>query len=200
MIIKSISKKGKEYKVLFENGDSFLCNIEPLVKANLSKGDFVDNNIISKLSKESRFIDLKSKMLKFITYRKRSEHEIFERFFAQGFESDLIKEAILHFRQLNYIDDDNFAKIFVRELVKVRKYGNKRILMEINKHKLNESMCMDEMDKLYDVILENLKNSITKKIKGLDLEDPLAIKKVVEYHIRKGYEIEDIKSILKPLT
>ena len=58
---------------------------------------------------------LKTKMLKYIFYKRRTEKEIIEKFKDE--ESDIFEEAVETLKELGYIDDSDYVSRYIHDVM-----------------------------------------------------------------------------------
>ena len=61
---------------------------------------------------------LKTKMLKYIFYKKRTEAEILEKF--KNEDNDILDETIENLKELGYINDEIYVEKFIHEVVALK--------------------------------------------------------------------------------
>ena len=66
----------------------------------------------------SKVDKLKTKMLKYIFYKKRTEKEVWEKF--KNEDSELLEETIENLKELGYINDEIYVEKFVHEVVALK--------------------------------------------------------------------------------
>ena len=67
------------------------------------------------LERLERIDKLKTKMLKYIFYKKRSEKEVREKF--KNEENDILEETIENLKELGYINDVSYVDRFMHEAI-----------------------------------------------------------------------------------
>ena len=75
--------------------------------------------------------------LNLLGYRARSEAEIRDRLARYGYVGETIEAVILRLEELGYLDDVEFARTKARE--KARRYGPRRVSVELRKSGVGES-------------------------------------------------------------
>lgn len=65
---------------------------------------------------------LKTKILKYIFYKKRTEKEILEKF--KNEDSDILDETIETLKELGYINDEKYVERFMHEAIALEKFIN----------------------------------------------------------------------------
>lgn len=140
----------------------------------------------------------KNRALKILEYRMHSEKEIYDKLRRAGAMPEDIEEVIEFLREYNFVNDYEFAKMCAKDLKEFKKYGKKRVKMELLKKGVSlpyienalESIEWDEEEMLYPMI---------KKRLGGDF-DSKNIDKCVRYFIYKGYGIGEIKRNIEKIT
>ena len=61
------------------------------------------------------FDKLKTKVLKYIMYKKRTEREIIQKF-SSSVDQNLLEDVIEHLKEIGYINDENYIERAVNEL------------------------------------------------------------------------------------
>ena len=119
--IKKLSKKGNfSEKNADENADEEENDIS---KSSFEKDNSikVENNNFKKVQLEDteysleEFDNAKTKILKYVLYKKRSENEIIKKF-ENEFDSDLVKAVVSDLKEKGYINDSDYIKRSVNEL------------------------------------------------------------------------------------
>lgn len=103
----------------------------------------------------------------------------------------MVEKAVLKLEELGYIDDLNYAVSYINS----RKYGKQRITYNllqkgISKEKIEQAYMDIQEETEKDVEDEKLKKAILKNIKKEE-------KKLVQYLVRQGFELDKIFRKLK---
>jgi regulatory protein len=69
--------------------------------------------------------------LRILTRRDHSKHELIQKLEARGYAAEIIDDVISQCEQLDYINDERTAQVFIRQLHR-KGYGMKRIAFELN--------------------------------------------------------------------
>ena len=150
------------------------------------------------------------KILNFVSYRKRSEKEISDRFskYLSKYrllpeEQEEIKSRIYStLKQDGYLDDADFASTYIREIVDFKKPLSK---IKIYQFLMKKGIPKDTIEELLQLLPEDfIKQSVLKdaqkKLKTLRVGDTFTKKrKLSEYLFRKGYPSDVIRSVVDSL-
>ncbi len=69
---------------------------------------------LSNLKKEQTYEKAKNQVFRFLSYRERSEKEVKDYLQRKGYTIDVIEKVIKRMKELNYLDDRRFAKLWVK--------------------------------------------------------------------------------------
>ncbi len=177
MIIEKIKKN----KLYLSNEE--IIDISPSIKQRygLKVGDDIES-LYDDISYEASL----EKGIFLLSLKDRTKKEIQMKLNEKYRNEKMVEKAVLKLIELGYIDDLNYAISYINS----RKYGKQRIIYNLlqkglNKEKIEEaySTIQDETEK--DIEEEKLKKVILKNIKKDE-------KKLVQYLVRQGFELDNI--------
>ena len=177
MIIEKIQKN----KLYLSNEE--IIDISPSIKQRygLKVGDDIES-LYDDISYEASL----EKGIFLLSLKDRTKKEIQMKLNEKYRNAKMVEKAVLKLFELGYIDDLNYAISYINS----RKYGKQRITYNLlqkglNKEKIEEaySTIQDETEK--DIEEEKLKKVILKNIKKDE-------KKLVQYLVRQGFELDNI--------
>ena len=142
---------------------------------------------------EAEKIDkLRSKMMKYILYKKRTEMEVRQKFCDE--DENVVEDAIEYFKELNYIDDENYIQRSMQEFINLKNLSLKEISYKLCQKGVNKRLVEDYIAKHEDELLayelQSAKKIWNKKIQNSDENS------VKEFLHKKGYSQETIQKIL----
>lgn len=136
----------------------------------------------------------KTKVLKYILYKKRSEYEIRNKF-SKSIEENLLDDIIEYLKEAKYIDDGQFIEKTINNFMILKNLSIKEIQYKLISKGLNKNLIEDyiynENEELNNYEIKSAKNIIYKKSNTMELED------IKVYLIKKGYKIENINSAIE---
>ena len=136
----------------------------------------------------------KTKVLKYILYKKRSEYEIRNKF-SKSIEENLLDDIIEYLKEAKYIDDGQFIEKTINNFMILKNLSIKEIQYKLISKGLNKNQIEDyiynENEELNNYEIKSAKNIIYKKSNTMELED------IKTYLIKKGYKIENINSAIE---
>lgn len=136
----------------------------------------------------------KTKVLKYILYKKRSENEVRTKFLGI-IDENLLEDIIEYLKQAKYIDDKEYIRKTVNNFIalknlSIRELKYKLLSKGLNKNDI-EDYIYENVEKLDDYETKSASNIIYKKVNSLDQEE------IKRYLIKKGYKIESINNALQ---
>lgn len=78
-----------------------------------------------------------------MSFRARSEKEIYDRMMQKGYEPSVIANTIQYLKEQRYINDKDFAETFIRDKVELNRYGRNRIKSELLKRVFQKNSLMN---------------------------------------------------------
>ena len=140
------------------------------------------------------FDELKTKVLKYIMFKKRTELEI-KRKFANIENQNLLEDVIEQLKEIGYINDEGYIQKTVNEYIKLNNLSLKELKYKLMSKGVNGDLIDDyiynhtEDFERYEI--DSAKNILLKKQNVLDSE------KLVQYLLKKGYKLESIKTAIE---
>ena len=135
------------------------------------------------------FDKTKTKILKYIMYKKRTENEIRIKFNTR--DEDLLEDSIEYLKEAGYINDKNYIERAVAEFKNLKNMSIKEIIYKLYskgiKRDVLEDYISEHIDELEEYEKQSAHNIINKKIHNTEKED------IINYLLRKGYKRDNIK-------
>lgn len=127
----------------------------------------------------------KTKVFKYITYKKRTEQEVRNKFKGQ-IEEEMLEEIIDYLKEANYLNDYDFIERQVNEYMNLKTLSIKEIKYKLMTKGLDRKLIEEYIVKNYDSLNEYEKKCI-EKIKQKKKE--LTEEEIKQYLYRKGYKV-----------
>lgn len=145
-----------------------------------------------KNSQTEEFDKLKTKVLKYILYKKRTEKEVRQKFSSSDVNQNMLEDVIENLKENNYINDQNYVERAINEFLAI----NTLSLKEIKNKLYVKGISNDIIDMYFYKHKEELEeyeakcaNKIANKKKTqMEQED------IKKFLYRKGYSEESIKN------
>ena len=136
----------------------------------------------------------KTKVLKYIMFKKRTEKEIKNKF-SKLIEPNLLDDIIEYLKEANYINDEQYLKKIVDEYIALKNMSLKELQYKLMAKGLEKDLIEDYMynykDKLEEYEIKSITNIIYKKSASMEQEE------IKQYLLKKGYKIDNINTVLE---
>ena len=135
----------------------------------------------------------KTKVLKYILYKKRTEQEV-RRKFEQNIEPNLLEDIIEYLKEAKYINDKEYIEKTVNNFIALKNLSIREIQYKLIAKGLNKSDIEDYLyenrDELEEYEKKSASNIIYKKSSSMELEE------IKQYLLKKGYKTENINKAI----
>lgn len=135
----------------------------------------------------------KTKVLKYVLYKKRSENEI-RRKFEKEIGSDLLEDIIEYLKEARYIDDKEYIRKTINNFIDLKNLSIREIEYKLQNKGIKKDDIEDYIYKnkehLIEYEIKSAKNIIAKKNTSLEIDE------IKKYLLKKGYKKENIEIAL----
>lgn len=135
---------------------------------------------------------LKTKMLKYIFYKRRTEKEIMEKFKDE--ESDIFEEAVETLKELGYIDDIDYVSRYIHDAMMLRNMSIFELKYKLQAKGISRDIIDDYVSKNEEE-LEEYELEAAKKI--LAKKNSQEKEEVIAYLRKKRYMPNTISKLRK---
>jgi SOS response regulatory protein OraA/RecX len=142
------------------------------------------------------FDKAKSKVLKYVLYKKRSKQEVKNKFY-NVIDSEMLNNVIEELEENGYIDDCNYIERAVNEFMVLNNLSIKEIRYKLATKGIPSNLIDDYIIKnketLVDYEFESARKITIKKSSCLTKDE------IMQYLLKKGYMKESVGEALKEL-
>lgn len=135
----------------------------------------------------------KTRILKYILYKKRTEQEIKIKF-GSTMEPNLLEDIIQYLKEAKYINDKEYIEKTVNNFIALKNLSIKEMQYKLITKGLNKSDIEDYLyenkEELEEYETKSASNIIYKKSPSMEIEE------IKQYLLKKGYKKENIKKAL----
>ena len=148
--IKRSKKKSDRFIIYLNNKSVLRVSEDAFILNPLKVGDLLSESDIKVLDDKMNLHEAKDAAYRLLSYRMRSVSELRNRLTQKGYSDLEIENVVKHLIELNYLNDEDFGKAFVREKVKNKKIGPVALRSELAQHKLANNLLNKLIDDIYD--------------------------------------------------
>lgn len=147
--------------------------------------------------------EIVSKISKWCAYQERSEFQVRQKLEEWHVKEMDIEKILKYLREENYLNEERFLQAFINGKLS-KKWGLEKIKFHLkHKHHVAESKINEVLQHIETSdYLDTLKNLITKKIHQIQQKEQdkmLVKKKIINFALSKGYNLQDIYSVIQEL-
>ena len=138
----------------------------------------------------------KSKVLKYVLYKKRSKQEVKNKFY-NTIENEMLNEIIEELEENGYIDDNNYIERAINEFVALNNLSLKEVRYKLMAKGISSDLIEDYISKnneeMENYEINSAKNLIIKKQNQMD-EDS-----IIQFLLKKGYRTSNIRQAIEQI-
>ena len=138
----------------------------------------------------------KTKVLKYVLYKKRTEKEIKLKF-GNSIEENMLDDIIEELKENNYVSDENYVKRAVAEYIALKNLSIKELKYKLSSKGISmgliEEYISNNEEEIEKYEKKSAENIVMKKSVNMDETD------IRDYLIKKGYKEENIKEALSKI-
>nr|WP_315970032.1 recombination regulator RecX [Bacillus massilionigeriensis] len=194
--------KSDRYNIFMDDGTgekyAFSVDEDVLIKFQLKKGIELDPFALTEISYQDDIRKAYNLAVQFLARRIRSEHEVREYLLKKEIDEPIIQEAIHKLYEYQFLNDEEYAKAYVRTTMNTTDKGSVLTKRELKDKGISESNIRIAL-KEYDFEHEYEKAKIlSEKFCQKNNKDSLRMiqQKLEQLLMRKGYQTEIITRVL----
>lgn len=146
---------------------------------------------------DQEFDKEKTRVLKYIMFKKRSEYEVRNKF-SKTMEENLLEDIIEYLKEAKYINDEDYIYKLVNEFMALKNLSLKEIKNKLALKGLERNLVEDYIfsnkEELQEYEVKSAQNIVYKKSTSMDVDE------IKQYLFKKGYESHNIETALQELN
>ena len=132
----------------------------------------------------------KTKVMKYIVFKKRTEQEVRNKF-SGSIEENMLEDIIEYLKEAKYLDDKEYIDRAINNFITLKNLSLKEVKYKLMAKGLNrddiEDYFYENKDELDEYEKKSARNIFYKKQKDMDIEE------IKQYLLKKGYKYDNIK-------
>ncbi|TRX50424.1 RecX family transcriptional regulator [Fulvivirga sp. M361] len=134
--------------------------------------------------------EVKRKIADYCAYQERSQQEVRDKLYSYGVFSDEVEETIAELIQEGFINEERFARAYVRGKFKLKKWGRRKILNGLKHHRLSEYCVKKGWEEINeDEYIRVIHELIQRKMDSTGgLKVINARQKIANFLLQRGFE------------
>jgi len=163
--------------------------------------NFESNTLNKESGKSYTLKEATLKLMQYCAYRDRSQKEVEEKLLEMRMIPAAREEIIIKLMQEGFLNEERFARSFVRGKFRIKKWGRYRITQELKLREISSPIIKLAMTEIEEADYKTTLYSLAEKKLNL-LTEPDKFKrkkKLSDYLIRKGYESSLVYEVTEDL-
>lgn len=142
------------------------------------------------------------KLMNFCAYRDRSQKEVEDKLMDMRMIPAAREKIIMSLMQQGFLNEERFARSFVRGKFRMKKWGRIKIKAELKRREISAPIIKLGLTEINEkAYLETLYSLAEKKLPAIKETNPYKRKqKLADHLIRKGYESNMVFDCVNELT
>ncbi len=192
MLITDIRTRRKGLSQLYIDGEEAMKLDTFTLEANgIKVGQSLTDEELFELIKKSEAHRASEKALYLLEYRARSKKELIDKV-SEVASKETAEQTADRMEELGLIDDHEFARVFVRQLFSVKKFGKRRVVQELRIKGISSEIIDEVIEEYEDEPIEKIKMLLEKKYRGF-ADDEKIKRRAVSALQRYGYSFDEIR-------
>lgn len=166
MKIKKIQKKQNgKYQITLEDNLKIKTYDEIILNNDILFSKELNDEEIMKIDSENYYYDIYNKIVKMISNKLKSEHEIKDYLDKYDLTIKDKNKMIDTLKQKGLINDVTFTKAYIHDKISFSNYGPLKIKNELQKYSINDAIiseCMEQIDR--SIFDEKIEKYVLKKV------------------------------------
>ena len=137
------------------------------------------------------FDKAKTKILKYIVYKRRTEQEVRQKF-KNEFDEEMFEDIIDYLKDAKYIDDEEYIEKIINNFKILKNLSNKELKYKLMAKGLEKNLIEDyfyeNKEELEEYEIKSATNIILKKSRDMENDE------IKMYLLKKGYRQSSINS------
>lgn len=199
-ICRIYKENSKRVVIEFEDGNSLSVFKDIIYNFSLRKFDDIEEKLFNEIRDKQFFLEIKEKALSLLARRAHSKYELKQKLFQKKFEKEKIETVLNTLESDGYINDFEFAKLFINERIAKGKSGPIKIKSELMGKGIKREV-IDEVLKIFFPSEENEDAAFSiaeKKISQLkkrNLDERIIKQKLYSFLLSRGFSFEVAKQV-----
>jgi regulatory protein len=202
MTITSIQrqKKNRHRVSVYLDGEfAFGVNDDAVYRFGLHKGMILDEERRAEIERYDNLVQAKLAAERLLGVRMRSERELRQRLLQKGFPAEAVDETIAVFLRVHLLDDAEFARLWVRDRLRLRPRSSAFLRRELRLKGVRDDIITQVLSEAFEEkedidVARELAAAYRRKHPGLDAD--VLKRRLAGFLQRKGYSASVVYDVV----
>ena len=193
--IIEIKKTKTKAQIITSNRLIKNINLEALFKFNISVGE-IEESVFNEFLLESEKLNAKAYIINLLSRMSKTEKEARTKLYQKGYGRIAIKYAMDFALKYNYINDENYAEIFVAEGLNTK--GKFRLRQEMKIKGIDNEIIENVLENIEDGKEENSATQLAERYMKNKEYTQKNYERLYRHLISRGFDYDTIKKAVSP--
>lgn len=196
MVITAIEPRRKGFSQLYIDGEQAVrLDTETLLQNKIRIGTEITDDELLELIQKSEARRASEKALYLLEHRNHSKKELADKI-SRVTSREAASAAAQHMEDIGLVNDEDFARLYARELFCRKKYGSQRVKQELYRKGIDRELIDIIIQEYGDYeFKDNIREILARKYPGY-CEDEKIRRRAFAGLQRMGYKYDEIKDAL----
>lgn len=197
--------RGARYKLTIDAGEDTIVSEETFLRFQLYNGKEIEESEFLQIRKFEDLRTAKTRALRLLSYRPRSVSEIRRKLQSLRLPDDVIDESLAYLRSSGYLNDREFARMFVRDRLLRRPLGPSMLMRKLLEKGIERLIAEESIqselpaDQLISVAESTIRRKSVQLRRAARLHPLETKKKLFDMLLRKGFSPSTAREVIKKL-
>lgn len=192
------------FAVLVDGSEVAVLTLEAIERLRLTVGRPIDG-LEEQVELERMRLHAYDRALNMLAFRARSSSELARSLQRKGEERPHVDWAVARLKEQGLLDDAAFARSFARSKVVDGKQSRRRVQQDLARKGVARSLSEEAIDTVFEEEAVDqraiVEEAARKKLRSLaGLEPAVQRRRLYGFLARRGYELDDIRSVLSAIS
>ena len=187
-------KRQNRYNVFIDNDFAFGIDGVDLLYYKLKEGIELTQERYDLIMDELVFVKARETAMRYIDFKRRTEKEVRQKL-GEEFGEATTERVIELLKRYRIIDDEEYARLYITDCLKLKGWGARRILTELAARGIDRGAAEKYLEGSGDAMREKAEKLLEKRIKN-GIADRKEYKKHMDFLLRRGFDFETTKNAL----
>lgn len=165
--IKQQVNNPNRYSLFIDGKFAFGVEDTDVISYRLSIDSEISKEKLTEIYKSAVFSKARDKAIKFLSYKPRTEKEIWDKLEQSEFSEYTIRKVIELLKKYSYVNDKEYARAYIKDRFNLKGHSVKKISYELKSKGIDEEVIQetidefdfDEAGRVYELIKKRLRKS-----------------------------------------
>jgi len=164
---------------------------------NLYERSEIDEKTIDYIRNTINFQEAKSRAIRYLTLRIRTEKEVRDKLKSEGYDRECISRVIDELKAMGYINNQLYAQKYVYDRSKLKPMSKRMLKLELLAKGIPEETADEVLADWKAEDADVARSLVKRKFGKYDMKDEKIIRKAFMFLAHRGFNRDTIKEVLR---